>query len=401
MQYSTLGAVVQGALALYYWYCFEQMAERPSTFISKIQSIHISKRKLAGGVGAILTLYQILSQSLGIPQNFWIGLCACLGIAGTLVYLLRSVSGLGELGKTLLSAIGCSLIFAYSVGPLKMEWHKENAPHDSMQPVVRWTDPAAITFGTPLSTDQLNATALIEGSFAYTPGIGTILPVGQQQVICVFTPKNKQYALITRTVNVLVNPARKADLLNAAQQPKMGPKNKSKTLLAKTGTPNPEEPSLPKGSLILSVSLISPSEPAIVVENQSDSVAEGIAWELVMFRSTDLAFFSYPAQNIGYVKAHSKSAPYTMQLNTLPHAPGTGQVMNGDSFMGTIAVDCPLCKGTTLIVNFVWGRSGWFYEVPEGGGKLILPRDMTKELITKYFESLSTTIKPENRNAIQ
>ena len=42
-------------------------------------------------------------------------------------------------------------------------------------PVVTWSDPSAITFGTALDSTQLNATVDVPGTFAYTPGDGTEL----------------------------------------------------------------------------------------------------------------------------------------------------------------------------------------------------------------------------------
>ncbi len=165
-------------------------------------------------------------------------------------------------------------------------------------------------------------------------------------------------------------------------------------------TPKADQTPVQKSGLELAVSLVGPADPAIVVNNQTDNLAEGITWELVMFRTTDQAFFSYATQNIGYVKAHSKSPPYTMQPNTLPHAPGGGQIGNGETFIGTLAVDCPSCRGTTLVVSFVWGSSGWFYEVPEGNGHLPLPKDMSKDTVSQFIESINAAVKPEKRTPI-
>lgn len=151
------------------------------------------------------------------------------------------------------------------------------------------------------------------------------------------------------------------------------------------------------GGLQLTVSLVGSTDPNIVVDNQTDNLAEGITWELVMFRTTDQAFFSYATQNIGYVKPHSKSARYAMQLNTLAQAPGGGQIENGQSFIGTLALDCPTCSGTTLIVSFVWGSGGWFYEIPGGNGRLLLPTDMSKDTISKFIEGMNASVKPEDR----
>jgi hypothetical protein len=56
-------------------------------------------------------------------------------------------------------------------------------------PVVTWYSPTAITYGTPLSDVQLNATANVEGTFTYDPPAGTILPVGDgQELNLLFSP---------------------------------------------------------------------------------------------------------------------------------------------------------------------------------------------------------------------
>ena len=153
-----------------------------------------------------------------------------------------------------------------------------------------------------------------------------------------------------------------------------------------------------KSGLELGISLVDPIDPAIVVDNQTDSLAEGITWELVMFRTTDKAFFSYATQNVGYVKPHSKGSRQSMQLNTLVQAPGGGgRIASGESFIGTLSIDCPLCRGTTLIVSFVWGSSGWFYKVPDGDGRLILPKGISKDTVSQFIDRLNTVITPELR----
>src|SRR5690606_22322830 len=56
-------------------------------------------------------------------------------------------------------------------------------------PTVTWSNPAPITYGTPLSATQLNATASVAGTFVYAPGMGTVLNAGANQALSVnFTP---------------------------------------------------------------------------------------------------------------------------------------------------------------------------------------------------------------------
>jgi len=56
-------------------------------------------------------------------------------------------------------------------------------------PVITWSNPADIVFGTALGATQLNATANVPGTFVYTPAAGTVLAVGNGQTLsATFTP---------------------------------------------------------------------------------------------------------------------------------------------------------------------------------------------------------------------
>ena len=164
-------------------------------------------------------------------------------------------------------------------------------------------------------------------------------------------------------------------------------------------TARPSE-STPKITPALSVGIMGPSDPELIVENLSDSLADRIVWELVMFRVSDQAFFSFATQDMGYLKPHSKSPGYSMHLENLPRAPGGDQLRDGDEFIGSLSVDCPICKGTTLIVSLVWHKGGWFYEVPNTNGGLILPKDMSKEAITQYVSWLPSIVPVVDRRPI-
>lgn len=140
--------------------------------------------------------------------------------------------------------------------------------------------------------------------------------------------------------------------------------------------------------------------PCIAVTNDSDRLAEKIAWQLVMFRTTDQAFLSYSPQNIGYVKAHSKSACYEMNLNAMAGRSGTPLVSTGETYVGSMIVDCPTCRGSGLIVSFTWGVSGWFYELPKGW---FLPNGdpNSKEVVSRYIDEINNSITPDKRVEIR
>jgi hypothetical protein len=71
-----------------------------------------------------------------------------------------------------------------------------NVKVNKATPVINWANPSAIVYGTALGASQLNATATlgaggpaVAGGFAYAPGAGTVLNVGNGQTLHVdFTP---------------------------------------------------------------------------------------------------------------------------------------------------------------------------------------------------------------------
>jgi hypothetical protein len=76
-------------------------------------------------------------------------------------------------------------------------------------PTINWSNPATITYGTPLSATQLNATSTTAGTLTYTPASGTVLKAGQNQTLSVtLTPTDTtDYTTATATVTINVNQA--------------------------------------------------------------------------------------------------------------------------------------------------------------------------------------------------
>jgi hypothetical protein len=73
-------------------------------------------------------------------------------------------------------------------------------------PVITWATPAAITYGTALSATQLDATASVAGTFAYTPAAGNIPAQGTDTLSVTFTPSNSaEYMTVTQTVGLTVS----------------------------------------------------------------------------------------------------------------------------------------------------------------------------------------------------
>lgn len=74
-------------------------------------------------------------------------------------------------------------------------------------PAIAWAAPAAIAYGTPLGAEQLNATANVSGTFAYSPAAGAVLPAGSHTLHVTFTPVSADYSAAAADVLLTVSKA--------------------------------------------------------------------------------------------------------------------------------------------------------------------------------------------------
>ena len=73
-------------------------------------------------------------------------------------------------------------------------------------PTIIWSNPSAITYGSALGPTQLDATASVAGTFAYTPALGTVLSAGNgQSLSAAFTPTDSvDYTTAAKSVSINV-----------------------------------------------------------------------------------------------------------------------------------------------------------------------------------------------------
>jgi hypothetical protein len=77
---------------------------------------------------------------------------------------------------------------------------------DAATPAITWATPAAILYGTLLSSTQLDATSPVPGTFVYNPAAGTTPPVGNDTLSVTFTPNDAtDYKTATASVVLVVN----------------------------------------------------------------------------------------------------------------------------------------------------------------------------------------------------
>jgi YDG domain/MBG domain (YGX type)/Secretion system C-terminal sorting domain/The GLUG motif len=85
-------------------------------------------------------------------------------------------------------------------------------------PVITWSNPADIIYGTALSSTQLNATADVPGIFTYTPAEGVILSVGQNQSLSVLFIPDDAVNYNNADKSVLINVMTLTDIADLQQK---------------------------------------------------------------------------------------------------------------------------------------------------------------------------------------
>ncbi|HWF49161.1 MAG TPA: hypothetical protein VG294_00840 [Solirubrobacteraceae bacterium] len=105
-------------------------------------------------------------------------------------------------------------------------------------PTVTWATPAAITYGTSLSSTELNAAASVAGSFTYSPAAGTALHPGTQTLSATFAPTDAQnYASSSASVQLTVQQATPTVTWAAPAPIPLGTKLSATELNATASTP--------------------------------------------------------------------------------------------------------------------------------------------------------------------
>lgn len=144
----------------------------------------------------------------GLPVSFSIGPAATS---------VCSISGL----TVSFVGVGTCVIVANQAGNANFSAApqvQQSFPVAKATPEITWANPGPITYGTALSSTQLNATASVPGSLSYTPPAETILNGGPNQLSVTFTPTDTaHYRTTTASVTVTVDPAAATVVYNGQQ----------------------------------------------------------------------------------------------------------------------------------------------------------------------------------------
>lgn len=153
---------------------------------------------------------------------------------------------------------------------------------------ITWPVPSSISYGTPLSATQLNATASVPGTFVYTPSAGHVLAPGRYTLSVSFTPSDpERYATAQAAVVLEVEgPSDMASLPSAAID----------TPLQATETPYKVQETPFKAS----------ETPYKATETPSDAAATPYKWT---FTATNSAPADSPSAAVRGERTASKTKP--------------------------------------------------------------------------------------------
>jgi Flp pilus assembly CpaE family ATPase len=183
-------------------------------------------------------------------------------------------------------------------------------------PLLAWAAPEAIEYGTPLGEAELNATASVPGTFAYSPAAGSVLGEGQHTLSVTFTPiDGTNFTTAMTTAPLAVKAARPIEITWAEPEPiRFGTRLGAEQLNARAGIAGmfrympAEDELLPAGRHQLSATFV----PA------DSNLPEGHASvELTVAKATPVVEWQTP-----------RAVPYgtalnTTQLNATASVPGT------------------------------------------------------------------------------
>lgn len=182
----------------------------------------------ADGSGTWSLAYTLFKGLNLVANTSGTGTSGLYGLAGTVsngsVLLYATNTTLSDLDQTFLYGITDTLSFTTASQAANETFTiLDAAPADSnfkgvsfaptvaapVAPIITWPAPAAITFGSALSSTQLDATTTAAGTFVYSPAAGTVLPVGTNQTLSVtFTPSDlTTFTTTTATNTITVNAA--------------------------------------------------------------------------------------------------------------------------------------------------------------------------------------------------
>ena len=194
-------------------------------------------------------------------------------------------------------------------------------------PTVTWATPAPITYGTALSSTQLNATASVPGTFVYSPAAGTILSVGTQTLSVTFTPTDSAtYSTVTKTVSLVVNKATTTTTITSVSPNPVLPNSPAKITFTVVGS---TQVTLPTGTVTVKANTGESCSATVVVANCSITFATA---------GTRTLTASYPGDSSFAASSTASSVQVSVGDFSITASPTSQTISSGHKAVYTITV---------------------------------------------------------------
>ena len=134
--------------------------------------------------------------------------------------------------------------------------------------------------------------------------------------------------------------------------------------------------------------VVEPKDPGLVLVNQSGVVAQDIKWTAEIWNLDDPKIWimhkappdahdnlPIPVGTFDFIKPYSSSGVQLLFETPLI----IPSLKPGNRLFGTVGVNCPKCiRGHAYIVYIIWGEGGWFWKYPDQDNvDLVLPKSLT------------------------
>ena len=161
------------------------------------------------------------------------------------------------------------------------------------------------------------------------------------------------------------------------------------------------QPLLPgPGAPDVSLGLVYPEHPALLLMNPSNMVAKEIKYGFVVW-NLDLPNqhnpLPIPWASFDFIRPHEVGGPQDL------FNPVMAQLTKGNRLFGYADVSCPDCANRRLFwVYIIWGQGGWFAPVQPGSPYLQWPTLFSSiPLIVKNIDLLNQIARPDSRITIK
>jgi hypothetical protein len=263
-------------------------------------------------------------------------------------------------------------------------------------PQISWTAPSPINYPIALSPLQLDATASVPGTLAYSPAAGQVLTVGSWTLSVTFSPTdNLDYTTATTSVPITVNPGTVSITWNNPADITYGTALSSTQLNATASVAGTFAYNPPAGTILGAgatqplVALFTPTDPNYSSNSATVYINVNKAAPIIVWQN--------PA-DITYGTALS-----TTQLNAIamPNYALTGWWRGEGDYTDAIAGNTGTPTGN---VTFTTGEIGQALNFPTGSGGIIIPYSATYNIQSPGFTAAvwvnGTTPQPGAQNGL-